>query len=77
MRRLGQVSYFTLSENDYIELNKEPMDFDSTGMLLGNNVISINGIEITDTYSDILNLAELKKCQNLRIKKYNDAIYFG
>jgi len=53
------------------------MDFDSAGMLSGNNVICISGIEISDTYSDILNLAELKKCHNLRIKKYNDAIYFG
>jgi len=45
--------------------------------LIAFNAININGIIIADSESDVINFAELKTLPNLRIKKYNDAIFFG
>ena len=39
--------------------------------------LRLNGIEIAGAESDLIDLNELKKKFCLRVKKYQDAIYFG
>jgi len=74
-----QVTFNAKSNSNKVYLNQEPLeaDFDPKEFLLNSQPLRINGIEISDSISDVINFDELKKMPNLRIKRYPDAIYFG